>query len=162
MNATHIHLLITHLPIFGSILGAIVLAYALNRRNDDTKMASYFLFVLSAIGGVIAYLTGEPAEEKVEHLQGVTHDAIHEHEDAALFALISFIILGLISLVGMYIIRKKTALSRKMAIVILILSLFSFSVVLRTGWLGGQIRHTEMNDKSIEHEEHENSEPDND
>ena len=29
MNQTHIHLLITHLPIFGSILGGFVLAYGL-------------------------------------------------------------------------------------------------------------------------------------
>ena len=29
MNLAHVHLLITHLPVFGSILGAIVLAYTL-------------------------------------------------------------------------------------------------------------------------------------
>ncbi len=56
MNQTHIHLLITHLPIFGSILGAIVLAQGIWTKTEQTKVAAYYLFILAAIGAGIAYL----------------------------------------------------------------------------------------------------------
>lgn len=144
MNQTHIHLLITHLPIFGSILGAVVLAYGLWAKSNDTKIAAYFVFILSAIGAVTAYLTGENAEETVENIKGVVEATIKTHEEFALFALVSLIILGVASILGLYFTIKKSPLTRTTAFVILFLSLISFGLVARTGYLGGQIRHTEI------------------
>ena len=39
---------------------------------------------------------------------------------------------------------KKSQLTRSLGIFILLLSLVSFGLVARTGYLGGQIRHTEI------------------
>ena len=144
MNQTHIHLLITHLPIFGSILGGLVLAHGLWTNSNQTKIAAYNLFVISAIGAGIAYLTGEAAEETVENIQGVLEATINQHEEFALFALISLIILGLTSIVGLFITLKNLPLTRTVAFIILFISLISFGLVARTGYLGGQIRHTEI------------------
>ncbi|HPN69529.1 MAG TPA: hypothetical protein PLZ32_08415 [Saprospiraceae bacterium] len=144
MDQTHIHLLITHLPIFGSILGGIVLAHAIWTKSIDTMIAAYYLFLISAAGAGIAYLTAEAAEESVENLQGVLDSNIEAHEEFALFALISLIILGLASVVGLFLTFKKSPLTRTTAIIILFLSLLSFGLVARTGYLGGQIRHTEI------------------
>ncbi|MGE5943670.1 MAG: hypothetical protein ACM31G_04950 [Flavobacteriales bacterium] len=55
MDQTHIHLVITHLPIFGSILGGLVLAYGLWTKSNDTKIAAYGLFIISSISVGIAY-----------------------------------------------------------------------------------------------------------
>lgn len=145
MNQTHLHLLITHLPIFGSILGGIVLAYGLWSKSNDTKIAAYFLFIISSIGSGTAYLTGEAAEETVENIQGVVEATIKQHEEFALFALISLIILGVASIAGLFLTLRKSSLTRTLAIIILFISLISFGLVARTGYLGGQIRHTEIN-----------------
>ncbi len=144
MNQTHIHLLVTHLPIFGSILGGLVLAQGLWSKSNQTKIAAYSLFIISAIGAVIAYLTGEGAEETVENIQGVVEATIKQHEEFALYALVSLIILGVASLVGLFLTLRKSTLTRTAAFVILIISLISFGLVARTGYLGGQIRHTEI------------------
>lgn len=144
MDQAHLHLLITHLPIFGSILGAFVLGYGIWSNSDQTKIAAYFLFVISAIGAGIAYLTGEAAEEVVEDIQGVSENIIGQHEDFALFALISLIVLGLFSLVALFITYKKYSLLNTMAGITLFVSLVSFALVARTGYLGGQIRHSEI------------------
>lgn len=144
MDQTHIHLLITHLPIFGSILGGLVLAYGLWSNSNDTKIAAYFLFIISSIGAGIAYLTGEAAEETVENIQGVVEATIKTHEEFALFALISLIILGVASILGLFLTVRKSPLIRTTALVILFISLISFGLVARTGYLGGQIRHTEI------------------
>ncbi len=144
MNQTHIHLLITHLPIFGSILGGLVLFYGLWTKSSETKIAAFLLFIISAMGAGIAYLTGEAAEETVENIQGVVEATIKTHEEFALFALISLIILGVASILGLILTIKKSPLTRTTAFVILFIALISFGLVARTGYLGGQIRHTEL------------------
>jgi uncharacterized membrane protein len=149
MNQTHIHLLITHLPIFGSILGAIVLAQGIWTKTEQTKVAAYYLFVLAAIGAGIAYLTGEAAAETVENIQGVLEASIEEHEEFALFALISLIALGVAAIGGLYLTFIKSSLTGTAASVILVVSLISFGLVARTGYLGGQIRHTEIANGAI-------------
>lgn len=145
MNQAHIHLLITHLPIFGSILGALVLVHGLWMKSNQTIIAAYNLFIISSIGAGIAYLTGEGAEESVEDLQGIIKETIKQHEEFAMFALISLIMLGIVSVFGLYVAWKKPVISRTTAFGVLFLSLISFGLVARTGYLGGQIRHTEIN-----------------
>ncbi|MEO7314631.1 MAG: hypothetical protein ABIW47_05575 [Ginsengibacter sp.] len=144
MNQAHLHLLITHLPVFGSIIGALVLIYGLWTKSNHTKNAAYFIFILSAIGAGIAYLTGEGAEDAVEHLQGVTENLIEIHEDAAMYALISLIVLGGMSLIALVVSRFKIPFAKSTSTIILLFSLVSFGLVARTGYLGGQIRHTEI------------------
>lgn len=144
MDQTHLHLLITHLPIFGSILGGLVLAYGLWAKSNTTKNAAYFLLTLSSIGAGVSYLTGEEAEETVENLEGVSKSIIEQHQDFALYALIGLIIVGVASIVGLFLNLKKPLLTRTAATLTLVLSLISFGLVAWTGYLGGQIRHSEI------------------
>jgi uncharacterized membrane protein len=146
MNQTHIHLLITHLPIFGSILGALVLLHGIGVKSDQTKIAAYYVFILSAIGATVAYLTGEGAEEVVEKIQGVLEESIKIHEDSATATLITLIILGLTSIIGVYLTFKKSIYTTVTAFIILFIAFLSFILVARTGYLGGKIRHSEVND----------------
>jgi uncharacterized membrane protein len=144
MDQTHLHLLISHLPIFGSILGGLVLAHALWSKTNQTNVAAYFLLIISSIGAGVTYFTGEEAEHTIENLQGVSKSIIEQHQDFALYALVGLIILGLSSLIGVFVTVKKYSLTRSVAIFTLILSLVSFGLVARTGYLGGQIRHSEV------------------
>ncbi len=144
MNQAHLHLLITHLPIFGSILGALVLIHALWTRTNATKIAAYNVLILSALGAGISYLTGEAAEETVEHLPTVVEATIKTHEEFALYALISLIALGVAACFGLWTILSKSGIVRNTAFVILAIAAISFGLVARTGYLGGQIRHTEL------------------
>ena len=162
MNQAHIHLLITHLPIFGSMLGAFVLAYGLVVKSDQTKIAAYYIFILAAIGAGIAYLTGEAAEETVENIQGISKNLIESHEDFARFALISGLILGVMSIGGIFLTLSKPALTKTVARITLLLSLISFGLVARTGYLGGQIRHTEIYKASQTIQENTGGEDDDD
>ena len=151
MNQTHIHLLITHLPIFGSILGGLVLAHGIWTKSNQTKIAAYLVLILSSIGAVIAYLTGEGAEETVEKIQGVSEKIIEQHSDFAVYALVALSILGVAALLGLFFAFINSTLSRSVAIITLVISLFSFGLIAYTGYLGGQIRHTEIsNATSIE------------
>ena len=162
MSQTHIHLLITHLPIFGSILGAFVLALGLLTKSDSTKIAAYNVFIISAIGGGIGYFTGEGAEEGVEHLPGIVEQTIKLHQQFALFALISLIALGAASILGLFLTMTKSKWTKTAAFTILLISLVSFGLGARTGYLGGQIRHTEINSSTSPNPTENNKEGDKD
>ena len=137
MSQVHLHLLITHLPVFGSLLGALVLAYGLWTRSHQTTTATYILFILSGIGAGIAYLT--------EQMIGL-------HEESASFALVSLVILGAFSLFVIFITYKNTAIRKTTALIALFISLVSFGLVARTGYLGGQIRHTEITNGNVQND----------
>ena len=159
MTQTHLHLLITHLPIFGSIFGSFVLAYGLWTKSNQTKIAAYILLIISSIGAGISYLTGEAAEETVEEIQGVAKGILEEHEEFSLFALIALIVLGVASLIGLFLTFRKSPLTRPVAFVTLIISLISFGLVAWTGYLGGQIRHTEIiSNPDVQKQDGENKE----
>jgi len=144
MDQTHLHLLITHLPIFGSLLATLVLGYALWKKSDTTTLAAYYMLIISALGAVIAYITGEGAEETVENIQGVSENVIEQHADFASYALVGLIVVGVSSLIGIYFTYTKSNLAKMIATVTLFMALISFALVARTGYLGGQIRHSEI------------------
>ncbi|CAM2882918.1 hypothetical protein [Flavobacterium frigoris] len=144
MDQTHLHLLITHLPIFGSLLGSLVLGYAIWKKSTTTTLAAYYLLIISAIGTVIAYLTGEGAEETVENISGVSENVIEQHADFATYALVGLIIVGALSLIGVFFQLTKSTFAKPLVTATLFMALISFILVARTGYLGGQIRHTEI------------------
>lgn len=163
MDQVHLHLIITHLPIFGSILGALVLGFGIWSKSDETKMAAYLLFVIAAIGTGIAYITGEETEEIVEKIPGIAESIIEKHSEFAEIALIGLIILGVTSLIALVITYKKSTFSAPTSIIMLFVSLVSFVLVARTGYLGGQIRHTEIATGTIQNQiDPENTEKDDD
>jgi uncharacterized membrane protein len=160
MNQTHIHLLINHLPIIGSVLGALVLIHGMGVKSNQTMIAAYYIFVLCALGAAIAYLTGEAAEESIENIQGIVKSTIEPHEEFALYALVSLIVLGLASIAGLYFTWKDSPHTKNTSYVILFISIVSFALVARTGYLGGLIRHTELTSKQAP--SYENTEADDD
>ncbi len=143
MNQSHVQLIITYLPIFGSILGVLVLNEGIWTKSNKTKIVAYNIFIISPISSGIAYLIAE--KETVVNIQGVIEPAVKQNEEFALFALISLIILGLASILGLLLTLRKSPSTRTAAFVILFISLISFALAARTGYLGGQIRHSEIN-----------------
>lgn len=144
MTQAHIHLLFNHFPILGTLFGILILGYGTLRGNRQVQTTAYLLFILSALGGVIAYATGDGAEELVEDLAGVTHRALEDHEDSGKYALVASGILGLLSVAGAILGRIKSDYRSRMAIGIGLFSLLTLAIAARTGYLGGKIRHTEL------------------
>lgn len=162
MDQTHLHLLITHLPIYGSVLGGFVLAYGLWTRSEHTMISAYLLFLISALGAGIAYTTGEAAEETVERIQGVAENMIEQHEDFAIYALWGLIIVGAASLIGILFSWRNWKGTRSVGFVLLVMALISFGLVAYTGYLGGQIRHTEIGSSTPTSQQDYNHEHDED
>ena len=88
-------------------------------------------------------------DARIDHGLDDVHGQVEEHEEAAELAFISLMILGGTSLIGLFLSYKKSALANKVALVVLLISLVSFGLVVRTGYLGGQIRHTEVGPNGV-------------
>ncbi len=159
MDQAHIHLLITHLPIFGSLLGTLVLGYGIGKKSNTTKTAAHYIFIISALGASIAYTTGEGAEETVENIQGVSENIIEQHADFAAYALVALIAVGIVSLLTIYLEFIKNKLAKSLTLATLFLAVISSALVAKTGYLGGQIRHTEISSSTtIQNENEKNNE----
>ena len=144
MNPVHIHLLLNHVPVIGTLVAIALLAWALLRRKPELTRASLAMFVVFALAGIVVYFTGEPAEHLVEDLPGVSHDAIEAHEEAALLATALLGGLGALALGGLVAFRRALSVPRGFAVLALGLSLLSATAMGWTANLGGKIRHTEI------------------
>lgn len=139
----HIHLLLNHFPIVGSIFGLLLLIYAWYKNSEDLKEASYWSFLIVAIITIFVFIAGEHAEEVVETFPNVTPSLIEHHEEAAKQALIALELLGVTSLVGIILFRGDKITPNWFLLTTLGLALIATTVVSLTGLLGGVIRHTE-------------------
>ena len=144
MNWAHVHLMLSHLPVVGTIFGVLLLLLALLRKSEELKRVSLGVFVLTALLALPVYFTGEPAEKVVEHLPSVTESLIEEHEDAALFALLMAGSAGVVALAGLILFRRAERLPGWVVGAALVLSLSTSGLMGWTANRGGRIRHTEI------------------
>ncbi len=148
MDATHIHLVLTHFPIVGTIIGIGILAYGLYSNADSIKKTALVTFVIMAVLTFPVFLSGEEAEDSVEQIAGVSEYLIEDHEELAEKAIWLMGLLGAMSLVSLFSITKKLSSSKTILIVTMIVSLATASLFAVVGNLGGKIRHTEIQNNS--------------
>jgi uncharacterized membrane protein len=144
MNTTHLHLLLNHVPVLGTVFGLLILLIGCWRKSDELKKAALILFTLTTLVTVPVYLTGEPAEDAVERLPGVSKSIIEKHEEAAVVAFTGIIVLGVVSLVGLLRYRHDRILPPWFTSSAIVASLIVCGLMAWTSNLGGQVRHTEI------------------
>lgn len=140
MNWPHLHLLLNHAPLFGTIFGAALLAYALLRRTELTRPALYVLF-LSGLAALAAYFTGEPAAEA---LANAPESLVDRHEDLAGLATVVSAVVAVAALAALVAGRRLPAMARWLDGTVLALALGATGLLAWTANLGGQIQHPEV------------------
>lgn len=144
MNAIHVHLMLTHVPVLGTVFGLGLLLFALWRKSDEVKRVALGVFVLATLFAVPVYLTGEPAEDGVKGLPGVTKAVVKDHEEAAEVAFTALVILGVGALAGLVLFRRGRAVPGWYGIGLLVAAFVVGGLLTWTASLGGRVRHTEI------------------
>ena len=144
MDATRIHLFITHLPLFGLFLGFFVLLFGVLRKDKGVKVVALAVILVAITGGIIASQTGEFAEDTVENIGGISHDAVELHEESAEITILFLAGLGVLSAIGLYLEITHKRLAKQALVMVLVVSVVAFYFVARTAMSGGKIRHTEI------------------
>ena len=144
MNLAHLHLLMNHLPILGTLFGILILLYGYFRKNDEITKLALYIFIFAAIMVIPVYLTGDPSEDAIKNMPGVSEQLIEDHENPALFAFILVDILGAASVFALYIEKKNLKLFKKIILYSFIYSFIVLGFMTWVGTTGGNIRHTEI------------------
>ena len=143
MNAAHLHLALNHLPVVTTLIALILLAVAVAWRSDGLLRSGAAVALGAALVSAPAYLSGEPAEEQIEKMSGVSEDTIERHEEAAEAAAVAVALLGLAA-AGCLLRFRRTPIPRSVAVALLVVALVATALFGRAANLGGEIRHPEI------------------
>jgi uncharacterized membrane protein len=149
MNDAHLHLLVNHFPIIGTILGLGTLVAGIALKNNSVKNTAYCLFVVSAVFAALSMATGEGAEEIVEDMPNIGHQIIHEHEELAEKLALVLYLLGAVSIGGVFLNIKMHAKATLVSYITLAIGIGVVYLATQVGNSGGKIRHTEIREAGV-------------
>jgi len=144
MSAIHVHLLVTHFPILGTLIGAFILwsGYAFDQKA--TRKVAYVLFVCCGIAAFISSASGEESATLLKHHPGFDPLLIEAHQKYAGTAFVWSALLGAASIGTFWLEYKAPRHIRKISLLLLIVACANFSPLAWVGWQGGKIRHDEI------------------
>jgi uncharacterized membrane protein len=160
MNDAHLHLVVNHFPIIGTIFGLGILITGILLKNNIIKNVSYVIFIVAAIFAFISMSTGEGAEELVEDMPDIGKQIIHEHEELAEKLALVLYLLGAVSLLGLYTNIKNHSKARLTSFLVLVIAVIGVVLAKSVGTSGGEIRHTEIRNNAPQTQSNEAEEDD--
>lgn len=144
MNWAHVHLIINHIPVIGIGLLILLFIVAMVRKNKGLITVALAFIILISLATIPVYLTGEPAEEVVEDMPGISEELIKEHEEQAEIAFIFVEVAGGLALITLIARRYSDKLGQRLVILTLLVLIVSGGLIGWTANLGGKIHHEEI------------------
>jgi hypothetical protein len=142
-SGAHLHLLVNHAPIFGSLFALLLLIASYFTSADVLRRTAFVVLVATALAGAAADLSGDAAEEAVKGLPGVRHDDIEAHSQMGDRAYILGGVLGVLAL-GALVRFRRRPIPASATLVAVLATAFVGGAMMYTGLLGGRVRHTEV------------------
>jgi uncharacterized membrane protein len=143
-TGAHLHLLVNHAPILGSLFAlALLIASYFFTSADVLRRLAFILLIITAIAGATANFSGEPAEDAIRGFPGVKREVIHEHEEMGEKAYYLAAVLGVLSL-GALVRWRRQPIPANVTLVAVLATTVVGGVMVYTGLLGGRVRHTEV------------------
>ena len=149
MNTIETHAVITHISIVGSLLGLLILLYGLLAKSYYTQMTGYLTLAVASAVAIFAYISGNDLGYNMRGIQYVSQNNLAKHTDFANYSIILIFFLGMLSLLALWLNLKDSSLAKTVSHVVVATAIISFAVVARTGYLGTQIRHFEVRNKTL-------------
>lgn len=144
MNGAHLHLMFNHLSIVGLGFVFLVNLLVMFEKHPTLKKLPCWLYIILALMALMAILTGDSASEIISTYPGVDISVIEYHETWGYAFFYGLVVLGVISLAGLWFSRKSSANLFKFSIATLIVALGVAFFAFKTGGTGGSIRHPEI------------------
>ena len=148
MTAIQIHLLLNHVPVFGTLLGLIILAVGILSKNDTVNKVAFYILTGTAILVVHVYFSGDNAEESLKQY-GIGREQIKPHDQSSKLASVAVLFTGILSGASLLKTSKGKSSARAFSVATLLTGLVAAGLIIYTARLGGQIRHPEI-DGSID------------
>jgi uncharacterized membrane protein len=146
MNLAHLHLLLNHFPIIGTVIGLGLFVVSFVGKNDDLKRASFIVLAAMALLALPTFFSGIGADRAIRRDPAVSLGLIERHEGAAMLALFFMETVGALALVGLWQ-RHRISTGKRWSwnlMAILLSSIATAGLMARVGATGGDIRHPEI------------------
>ena len=146
MDFPHLHLLLNHIPIIGTIVGFGLFMVSLVGKNEDLRRACLIIFSAMALLAIPTFFSGTGAAGAIKTLPGVSEALIERHQGAAMLALLFMEITGALSLIGLWKSQGPAYPARWNwnTSAVLLFSIVTVGLMARVGNTGGEIRHPEI------------------
>jgi uncharacterized membrane protein len=143
-SMAHLHLLVNHFPIIGSIFILILFLIALAFKQGFLQKLSLWFLAGTALSTAVAYVSGDGTKHAIKNLPEIPDSMITAHEQAARYGLVIMFLAGIVSVGGILFYSKRSVLPLYLRITVLLILLVSVAVLAYVGFLGGQIMHPEI------------------
>src|SRR5437870_7175490 len=145
MNLAHLHLLLNHFPIIGTVIGLGVFIASFIAKSDDLKSAGLTVFAGVALLSLPAFFSGVGAQAALRRNPAVSAALIERHEGSAILALFFVEITGALACWALierpYSRRPQTVGAvydrPAFSIAILLFSIVTAGLMARVGTTGG-------------------------
>ena len=148
MNLAHFHIMVNHVPSLGSILGLLLLALGIYKKDETIKQFAYFVLVLITMAVLPTYVSGAEAQRIVKTSASYSAGMVQLHQNLAMVTLLVMTFAGMFAWFGTWEIRRQKRSGSLTTAATLILTTAAVVLVLDTASIGGKINHSEIRDAS--------------
>jgi hypothetical protein len=144
LSATHLHLMLNHVPVLGTVFVLVVLLWGLLRGSREITSLGLLFTVILALVTIPVYLTGEPTEHQQRRAPWFDRDRAHEHEEKAERGLIAVLATGAVALGALYLRRGGRPGNGAVTGIATAGVAVSFVLFALAALEGGEIHHEEL------------------
>ena len=144
MNYSHVHIVLNHFPTIGSFFGLALLFYALWKKDEELKLASFVVFMVMALLAIPTFITGAAANEAIASRPELDQAMVDAHRSAAIVASSFLWLTGTFAWLALWQYRRYKELSGWNVWVVAGLSIITLGLMMETGTHGGEISHPEI------------------
>ena len=141
----YIHVVLNHLVIYGTMLGALALAVALILRSRAAQITALIITLIAGVSAYPVLVSGQKAYKVVRNSSDdAGQEALDEHMDRAEKRISLFYLLALLSLTALLVPVKWPKTGPPLAAATLVLAIVCFGLSLYIAQEGGRVRHPEF------------------
>ena len=141
----YIHVVLNHLPIYGTILGALALAISIVLRSRAAQITALILTLIAGASAYPVFVTGQRAYKTIRGMaDDAGADALDEHMDRAEKTIGAFYLLAALAVAGLLVPIKWPKSAVPLAALTLIVAILCSGIAVYIAQPGGRVRHPEF------------------
>jgi dolichol kinase len=141
----YIHVVLNHLPIYGTILGAFALAISLLLRSRAAQITALILTTIAAVSSYPVFVTGQRAYKTIRSTSDdAGGDWLDEHMDRAEKTIGAFYFLAALAIASLIVPIKWPQSAVLLVALTLAMAILCSGIAAYIAQAGGRVRHPEF------------------
>ena len=141
----YIHVVLNHLPIYGTILAALALAISLILRSRAAQITAIILTLVAGTSAYPVFVTGQRAYKTIRNASDdAGADWLDEHMDRAEKTIDAFYLLAALPVAGLFVPIKWPKSAFPLAVLTLVAAILCSGIAVYIAQPGGRVRHPEF------------------